>query len=110
MIVSLLVLTIFHHFLSLILLYRFSSYGFNSLKNIHLAFGTAPILDGVHFTLKPNERVCLIGRNGEGKSTLFKLIMRQIHADDGEVLIKDGTKLPCWHKMCQMSRPASLTW
>lgn len=63
------------------------------LKNIHLAFGTAPILDGVHFTLKPNERVCLIGRNGEGKSTLFKLIMRQIHADDGEILIKDGTKI-----------------
>lgn len=63
------------------------------LKNFHLAFGTAPILDGVHFTLKPNERVCLIGRNGEGKSTLFKLIMRQIHADDGEILIKDGTKI-----------------
>ncbi|OAU99933.1 MULTISPECIES: ribosomal protection-like ABC-F family protein [Moraxella] len=63
------------------------------LKNIHLAFGVAPILDGVNFSLELGERVCLIGRNGEGKSTLFKLIIRQIQADDGEVLIKDGTKI-----------------
>lgn len=60
------------------------------LKNIHLAFGVAPILDGVNFSLEAGERVCLIGRNGEGKSTLFKLISRQILPDDGEVLIKDG--------------------
>lgn len=60
------------------------------LKNIHLAFGVAPILDGVNFSLQPNERVCLIGRNGEGKSTLFKLITGQLLADDGEVLISDG--------------------
>ncbi|USZ14879.1 ATP-binding cassette domain-containing protein [Moraxella sp. FZFQ2102] len=63
------------------------------LKNIHLAFGVAPILDGVNFSLEPFERVCLIGRNGEGKSTLFKLITGELHADDGEVLIKDGTKI-----------------
>lgn len=63
------------------------------LKNIHLAFGVAPILDGVNFSLEPYERVCLIGRNGEGKSTLLKLITGDLHADDGEVLIKDGTKI-----------------
>ncbi|MFB6349314.1 ATP-binding cassette domain-containing protein [Moraxella sp. ZJ142] len=63
------------------------------LKNIHLAFGVAPILGGVNFSLEPNERVCLIGRNGEGKSTLLKLITGDLHADDGEVLIKDGVKI-----------------
>ncbi len=61
------------------------------LKNIYLAFGVAPILDGVNFSLEPYERVCLIGRNGEGKSTLFKLISGEIQPDEGEVLIKDGT-------------------
>lgn len=60
------------------------------LKNIHLAFGVAPILDGVNFSLEHGERVCLIGRNGEGKSTLLKLISKDLQPDDGEVLIKDG--------------------
>lgn len=60
------------------------------LKNIHLAFGVAPILDGVNFSLEAGERVCLIGRNGEGKSTLFKLIMAQQTADSGEVIVPDG--------------------
>lgn len=63
------------------------------LKNICLAFGAAPILDGVHFALEQGERVCLLGRNGEGKSTLFKLITRQIAPDDGEIIIADGIKI-----------------
>lgn len=63
------------------------------LKNIKLAFGVAPILDGVNFSLEQGERVCLIGRNGEGKSTLFKLITGEIMPDDGEVLINDGVRI-----------------
>lgn len=64
-----------------------------TLKNIHVAFGVAPILDGVNFSLHAGERVCLIGRNGEGKSTLLKLITGQLSADNGEVLISDGIKI-----------------
>lgn len=63
------------------------------LKNIQLAFGVAPILDGVTFSLEAGERVCLIGRNGEGKSTLLRLIAGTQVADGGEVLIADGTKV-----------------
>lgn len=63
------------------------------LKNISLAFGVAPILDTVNFSLETGERVCLIGRNGEGKSSLLKLIAGQLSADDGEILITDGTKI-----------------
>ena len=61
------------------------------LKNIHLAFGIAPILDDVNFSLDAGERVCLIGRNGEGKSTLFKLITGEQHPDGGEVIIAGST-------------------
>ena len=64
-----------------------------TLKNICLAFGVAPILDRVNFSLEQGERVCLIGRNGEGKSTLFKLINGTQTADDGEILITDGIKI-----------------
>lgn len=63
------------------------------LKNIHLAFGVAPILDGIDFSLEAGERVCLIGRNGEGKSTLFKLINGSIAPDSGEVIINSSTRV-----------------
>lgn len=64
-----------------------------TLKNICLSFGVSPILDHVNFSLEQGERVCLIGRNGEGKSTLFKLINGTQTADDGEILIADGIKI-----------------
>lgn len=60
------------------------------LKNISLAFGANPILDNINFSLAQGERVCLLGRNGEGKSTLLKLISQQISPDDGEIITQDG--------------------
>lgn len=63
------------------------------LRNIHLAFGIAPILDGVDFNIDNGERVCLIGRNGEGKSTLFKLINGQIKADSGDFITSNHIKI-----------------
>ncbi len=63
------------------------------LKNLSLAFGVAPILDHVNFSLESGERVCLIGRNGEGKSTLFKLISGKQAPDDGEIILSDGIKI-----------------
>lgn len=56
------------------------------LKDIHLAFGVAPVLDGIDFSIDAGERVCLIGRNGEGKSTLFKLINGSLQPDSGEII------------------------
>lgn len=64
-----------------------------SLRNIKLSFGVAPILNGVDFQLHAGERVCLIGRNGEGKSTLLKLINQSIVPDDGEMNVNNGLKV-----------------
>lgn len=63
------------------------------LKNIHLAFGVAPVLDGIDFSINEGERVCLIGRNGEGKSTLFKLINGSLQPDSGEVIINGSASV-----------------
>lgn len=63
------------------------------LKNAHIAFGVKPILDGVNFGLEVGERVCLLGRNGEGKSTFLKAIMGEVVLDDGELVMTDGTKI-----------------
>lgn len=63
------------------------------LKDIHLAFGIAPILDGVNLSIDAGERLCLIGRNGEGKSTLLKLIHGDLQPDSGEVIINNAVRI-----------------
>lgn len=61
-----------------------------TLRDVHLAFGGPALLDGANFNLERGERVCLIGRNGEGKSTLLKLIEGSLLPDSGEVSIQTG--------------------
>ena len=56
------------------------------LNNAQLAFGTHVILDGLDFQVNANERVCLVGKNGMGKSTLMKIIAKQMDLDGGELL------------------------
>lgn len=63
------------------------------LKDIHLAFGIAPILDGVNLSIDAGERLCLIGRNGEGKSTLLKLIHGDLQPDSGEIIINNAVRI-----------------
>ena len=45
-----------------------------SLSDAQLAFGHVALLDHADFSLESNERIGLIGRNGTGKSSLFKVI------------------------------------
>ena len=59
-------------------------------EDIRLEFGEQVILRDAEFLIEPGERVCLIGRNGAGKSTTLKLIMGEIEADQGEVIPKAG--------------------
>ncbi|HGX3401044.1 TPA: ATP-binding cassette domain-containing protein [Acinetobacter nosocomialis] len=61
-----------------------------TLRDVQLAFGGPALLDGANFNLERGERVCLIGRNGEGKSTLLKLIVGSLLPDSGEVSIQNG--------------------
>lgn len=64
-----------------------------SLRNTTLAFGGPPILDAVQMTIEPGERVCLVGRNGEGKSTLLKLMLGDLEPDAGEFERLPGLKI-----------------
>jgi len=61
-----------------------------TLRNIQLSYGAAPLLDGVNLSIEPGERLCLVGRNGTGKSTLMKLIAEEIQADDGDLEKQPG--------------------
>ena len=64
-----------------------------SLRNISLSFGGPPILDQVQLSIDLGERVCLVGRNGEGKSSLLKLILGDLEPDSGEFERAPGLKI-----------------
>lgn len=61
-----------------------------SCQNINKAFGTNEVLKNVNFHLEEREKAALIGPNGAGKSTLLKIIMQEMTADSGEVIISRG--------------------
>jgi len=64
-----------------------------SLDNISLAYGLDPLLDNVKLQINKGERVCLIGRNGAGKSSLLKIVEGVIQADSGSVWRKPHLRL-----------------
>src|SRR5271154_6940982 len=63
------------------------------LDKVCLSFGLKPLLDCADLQIRRGERVCLLGRNGEGKSSLLQLITRQILPDSGEVWVRPGARL-----------------
>ena len=64
-----------------------------SCQNINKSFGTNEVLKNVNFHLEEREKAALIGPNGAGKSTLLKIIMEEMNADSGEVIISRGKSL-----------------
>ncbi len=63
------------------------------LKNLSKHFGEKTLFTDLNLILGQGQRVGLVGRNGTGKSTLFKLILGEEHADDGEISIPKGYKI-----------------
>jgi ABC transport system ATP-binding/permease protein len=61
--------------------------------DLSLEFGDQPILRHANFTVDPNERICLIGRNGTGKTTLLRLIMGTQQPDSGEIRYKQALRI-----------------
>jgi ATP-binding cassette subfamily F protein uup len=74
------------------------------LDKVSLSFGLKPLLDHAVLQLRKGERVCLLGRNGEGKSSLLQLITGQILPDSGEVWVRPGARVA---SLAQEVAPAS---
>ncbi|BFI97218.1 MAG: ATP-binding cassette domain-containing protein [Rhodanobacter sp.] len=60
------------------------------LHRVDFSIGGPLLLEHVDLSIDRNERVCIVGRNGEGKSTLMKLIAGELKPDDGEVRVQNG--------------------
>ncbi|WP_419233623.1 ribosomal protection-like ABC-F family protein [Aliarcobacter cryaerophilus] len=63
------------------------------LQNISKQYDIKVILKDANFTLQAGQRVAIIGQNGQGKSTLFKIIMKTVEPDSGEIAIDRSIKI-----------------
>jgi len=64
-----------------------------TLRNINLGFGGPNLFDSLNLQIEAKERLCLLGRNGEGKSTLMKLIGGMVKADEGSIEQQQNLKI-----------------
>ncbi len=60
---------------------------------VSLAYGHRPLLENAQLEIRRGERVCLVGRNGEGKSSLIRLLSGAATPDDGSIWIRPGTRI-----------------
>jgi ABC transport system ATP-binding/permease protein len=67
--------------------------GLLSAKNLQINFSGQALFSGLHLSIAKGERICLVGRNGTGKSTLMKILAGQIQADEGEIIRVQGLKV-----------------
>jgi len=78
-----------------------------TLQDISLRRGQQQLLDGATLTVYAEQKVGIIGRNGTGKTSLFKLLMGELHADAGELDIpKDLRKAQMLQEALGSSRSA----
>lgn len=64
-----------------------------SCKGISKSYGITEVLKDITFSINEGDKVGIIGANGEGKSTLFKILTRELSQDDGEVFIDKNKSL-----------------
>ncbi len=72
---------------------KFQDYKMIQVNNLNKCYGRQVLFEKAGFVLNPGERVGLVGRNGHGKTTLFKIILGQDHVDSGNISIPKGYKI-----------------
>lgn len=75
-----------------------------SLDNVSLSFGDKQILNGVSVSVEEADRICLIGANGIGKSTLLNVLTGRLEADSGEVYLQRNTHIGFLEQNSGLSR------
>src|SRR5512135_3383235 len=64
-----------------------------SLQSVNVGFGGPLLLEGVDLSIDRGERVCLVGRNGTGKSTILRLITGEVKPDAGMIVFQQGVRI-----------------
>ncbi|MEY4047912.1 MAG: hypothetical protein RL284_1463, partial [Bacteroidota bacterium] len=61
--------------------------------NLSKSYGTLNILDNIHFRMDRGERVSFVGQNGQGKTTLAKIIVNELTYTSGEMILGHNVKI-----------------
>ncbi|HET6364463.1 MAG: ATP-binding cassette domain-containing protein [Nitrospirota bacterium] len=64
-----------------------------SLQGVKVSFGGPLLLEGIDLSINRGERVCLVGRNGTGKSTIMRLIIGEVKPDGGKIVCQQGVRI-----------------
>jgi ATP-binding cassette subfamily F protein uup len=64
-----------------------------TLRDVDLGFGGDPLLEGLSLAVSTGERVCLLGRNGSGKTSLLRLVAGELQPDAGEIVRYPGVRI-----------------
>lgn len=64
-----------------------------TIDNLEYHIGARRLLQQASLTIEPGERICLLGRNGEGKSTLLRILAGELAADDGTLQWQSGSQV-----------------
>ena len=64
-----------------------------STDNLTFGFHGETLLENISFTLSEGDRVGLIGGNGEGKTTLLRLLLGELHPESGNLFVKNGIRI-----------------
>lgn len=64
-----------------------------TLKNLYKIIGGEVLFESLNMEMKEHQRVGLVGRNGSGKSTIFRIITKEESLDGGDLFIQKGTKI-----------------
>ena len=59
------------------------------IKNLSLSFGIHEIFKNIDLNIPENEKIGIVGVNGAGKSTFFKLIMKRLEPDEGKIILEE---------------------
>ncbi|HEY7544181.1 MAG TPA: ATP-binding cassette domain-containing protein, partial [Blastocatellia bacterium] len=78
------------------------------LEDVYKSYGAHEVLCGVTFQVNPGERVGLVGRNGAGKTTIFRLLTSIEEADRGEVILVRGLRLGVLDQQPQLNAALSV--
>ena len=59
------------------------------IKNLSLSFGIHEIFKNIDLNIPENEKIGIVGVNGAGKPTFFKLIMKRLEPDEGKIILEE---------------------
>ncbi|MDX1708639.1 MAG: ABC-F family ATP-binding cassette domain-containing protein, partial [Desulfobacterales bacterium] len=75
------------------------------VENLTKTYGELNLFSGINFALNPKERLGVVGRNGHGKTTLFRMILGRENPDEGKILVPKNYRIGYVRQRLEFHRP-----